>query len=83
MSPRHHRGAVARGDRRRAVKARLAHARQQVTSPSPAAVLEIGTRSTAFFAAVSDKLPEAKNLQAELDRTLEKLIATLRRPKGS
>jgi len=48
-----------------------------------AAILEIGTRSVAFFTALADKQPEAKELQKELDQTLEKLSAELRRPKGS
>lgn len=41
-------------------------------------VLEIGTRAAAFFNAVSDKEPNAKDLHAELDKTLEKLAAPLR-----
>jgi hypothetical protein len=47
------------------------------------ALLEISGRSATFFSALSDKQPNAKELQKELDETFEKLIATLRRPKGS
>jgi hypothetical protein len=47
------------------------------------AVLDIGARSTAFFAALSDKQPNAKQLHAEVDQAFEKLLASLRRPKGS
>jgi hypothetical protein len=48
-----------------------------------ATVLEIGTRSASFFNAVSDKQPNARELQKELDETFDRLIAALRRPKGS
>jgi hypothetical protein len=48
-----------------------------------ATVLEISTRSVPFFTALADKKPNAKELLKELDETFEKLIASLRRPKGS
>jgi hypothetical protein len=45
------------------------------------AVLEIGTRSAAFFNAVSDNDAQMKELHAELDKMLEKLAAPFRPPK--
>jgi len=47
------------------------------------AVLDIGARSTDFFTALSDKQPSAKKLHAEVEQAFEKLLASLRRPKGS
>jgi len=44
-------------------------------------VLEISTRAAAFFNALSDKEPNVKELQAELEKSLEKLAAPLRPPK--
>ena len=44
-------------------------------------ILEIGTRGVAFFNALADKEAGAKELQAELDRSLEKLATPLRRIK--
>lgn len=41
-------------------------------------ILEVGRISAAFFSALSDKDPGAKELHAELDRTLEKIAAPLR-----
>ena len=46
-------------------------------------VLEISTRGVVFFASLADKQPEAKDLQKELDENFDKLIAALKRPKGS
>jgi hypothetical protein len=48
-----------------------------------AMVLEISAGSVRFFNALSDKQADAKELQKELDASFEKLIATLRRAKGS
>jgi hypothetical protein len=48
-----------------------------------AALLDIGASAVTYFTAIADKQPGAKDLQKELDQQLEKLIASLRRPKGS
>jgi len=48
-----------------------------------ATVLEIGTRSVSFFTALADKQANAKELHKELDESFDRLIAALRRPKGS
>jgi hypothetical protein len=45
------------------------------------AVLEIGTRSVAFFNAVSDKDAQMKDLHGELDKLLDRLAAPFRPPK--
>ena len=44
-------------------------------------ILEIGKASSAFFHAVEDKDPNAKELHAELEKALEKIAAPLRPPK--
>lgn len=41
-------------------------------------VLEIGAGAAAFFNALADKDPQAKDLYAEVDKILQKLAATLR-----
>jgi hypothetical protein len=46
-------------------------------------VLEIGTRAVSFFNALADKQPDVKELHKELEETFERLLAALRRPKGS
>jgi hypothetical protein len=46
-------------------------------------VLEIGTRAVSFFNALADKQADVKELHKELDDTFERLLAALRRPKGS
>ena len=48
-----------------------------------AMVIEISAGSVRFFNALADKQADAKELQKELDATFEKLLAALRRPKGS
>jgi hypothetical protein len=44
-------------------------------------ILEVGTRAAAFFNALADKEPNVKELQAELEKSLEKIAAPLRPPK--
>jgi hypothetical protein len=46
-------------------------------------VLEISTKSVSFFTALADKQSDTKELHKELDDTFERLLAALRRPKGS
>ena len=45
------------------------------------AVLEIGSRASAFFNALADKEPNVKELHAELEKSLEKIASPLRPPK--
>jgi len=46
-------------------------------------VLEISSKAVSFFTALADQQSDAKELHKELDETFERLLAALRKPKGS